>query len=77
MDTMSAICWAVTAVCLAGTVLNVRKNRACFWLWSLGNVAWLAIDLRNDLWSRCVLDLVQLALALWGAYAWRESESEG
>ena len=38
---------------------------------TLGNIAWLAIDLDNRLYSRASLDLVQLALAVWGMYEWR------
>lgn len=66
--------WLVTAVCLAGTVLNVKKVRWCFHLWALGNIAWMAIDIRNGLYSRAFLDLVQLALAIWGALEWRRGE---
>ena len=68
--------WATTAVCLVGTVLNVKKLRACFYLWIVGNTAWLAWDLSNGLASRALLDIVQLALAVWGAYEWR-SVSDG
>ncbi|MGN0880103.1 MAG: hypothetical protein ACI4WT_11730 [Oligosphaeraceae bacterium] len=65
----------VTAVCLAGTALNVRKVRWCFHLWALGNIAWLVIDLGGRQHSRAFLDLVQLALALWGAVEWRRGQS--
>lgn len=73
MASADIIGWLVTATCLAGTVLNVKKMRWCFHLWALGNIAWLAIDLNNRLYSRAFLDLVQLLLALWGLYAWREA----
>ena len=63
--------WIVTVICLAGTVLNVRKIWWCFHLWAIGNIAWLVIDLRNGLYSRALLDTVQLALAIWGAFEWR------
>jgi nicotinamide riboside transporter PnuC len=63
--------WLVTAACLAGTVLNVKKKRWCFHLWALGNIAWLAIDMNSRLYSRAFLDLVQLALALWGLREWK------
>ena len=66
----AAFTWAVTAVCLLGTVLNVKKRTECFYLWTAGNIAWMAYDLRCGLYSRAVLDLVQLALAVWGAIEW-------
>lgn len=76
MPSADVICWLVTATCLAGTVLNVRKVRWCFHLWTLGNIAWLAIDLHNRLYSRASLDLVQLALAVWGIFAWRKGKGD-
>ena len=69
----AAFTWCVTAVCLLGTVLNVKKRRECFYLWTLGNIAWMWYDLRCGLYSRAALDLVQLTLAVWGAWEWRRS----
>ena len=68
------ITWLFTAVSLAGTVLNVRKNILCFYLWSVGNIAWLAFDIVSGLYSRAVLDVVHLAFAIWGIFAWREEK---
>ena len=75
MASADLVGWIVTAVCLGGTVLNVKKVRWCFHLWALGNIAWLAIDLGNGLYSRAFLDLVQLALAVWGAIEWRRGKA--
>ena len=36
---MAAFTWIITFVSLAGTVLNVRKNILCFYLWAVGNIA--------------------------------------
>ena len=66
----AAFTWCVTGVCLLGTVLNVKRRRECFYLWTVGNIAWMGYDLRCGLYSRAVLDLVQLALAVWGAIEW-------
>ena len=64
--------WITTALCLAGTVLNVKKNALCFWLWSIGNIAWLCFDVAIGTYSRALLDAVQLAFAVWGILAWRK-----
>ena len=63
--------WIITAISLTGTFLNVRKNIRCFYLWAVGNIAWLAFDIASGLFSRAVLDVVHLAFAIWGIYAWR------
>ena len=72
MSSADLVGWLITAACLAGTVLNVKKIRWCFHLWALGNIAWMAMDIGNGLWSRAFLDLVQLGFALWGMHEWRK-----
>ena len=75
MGSADIIGWLVTAVCLAGTVLNVKKVRWCFHLWAVGNIAWLGFDVASGLFSRAVLDTVHLAFAIWGIFAWRKDET--
>lgn len=69
---MVIISWITTAMCLTGTILNVKKIKFCFWLWLIGNILWLIIDIKNGLWSRAILDIVQGVLALWGIIEWRK-----
>jgi len=64
--------WFITVISLTGTILNVRKNILCFYLWAFGNIAWLTFDLWSGLFSRAVLDAVQLAFAIWGIVEWRK-----
>ncbi len=64
--------WAITVISLTGTILNVKKNILCFYLWSIGNIAWLTFDIWQGLYSRAVLDFVQFGFAVWGIIAWRE-----
>lgn len=68
------ISWITTAICLTGTILNVKKLNACFYLWLAGNILWLCIDIYNGLWSRAILDIVQGVLALWGIIEWRKDK---
>jgi hypothetical protein len=69
---LSCFTWITTALCLIGTVLNVKKNSLCFWLWSVGNIAWLIFDIHSGLYSRALLDIVQLGFAIWGIIEWRK-----
>ena len=64
--------WFITALSLAGTVLNVKKNVWCFYLWTVGNTLWLLFDVYSRLYSRAMLDLVQLGFAIWGIVEWRK-----
>ena len=65
-----------TIIALIGTILNCKQIRACFYLWTVTNAMWLACDFYCGLWSRCVLDAVQFALALWGIYEWKKLEEK-
>lgn len=65
---MNAYCWLATAVCITGTVINVKRGNSCFLFWLVGEVMWTAYDITLGLWSRTLLDMLGLALAAWGAY---------
>jgi nicotinamide riboside transporter PnuC len=71
---MQTISWITTAICLLGTILNVKKLNTCFYLWLIGNILWLCIDIYNGLWSRAILDVVQGVLAVWGIIEWRKNK---
>lgn len=73
---MAIISWLTTAICLIGTILNVKKINLCFYLWLIGNILWLCIDVYNGLWSRALLDIVQGILAVWGIIEWRTQKND-
>lgn len=64
--------WIATIIALTGTVLNCKKNKLCFVLWTITNAMWLIWDLYNGMISRGFLDAVQLSLALYGIYEWNK-----
>jgi nicotinamide riboside transporter PnuC len=68
--------WVVTVLCLLGTAANVFKKRICFYLWTVGNIAWLVYDIVSGLYSRAVLDAVQLIFAIIGIFTWKKQSQE-
>ena len=62
--------WLLTALSLAGTALNVKKRIACFYLWTVVNIAGVFVDFQQELYARSVLDGVHLAFAVWGIWDW-------
>lgn len=65
---MNCYCWIATAICLSGTVINIRRNNLCFILWAVGEVMWVIYDIGQGLYSRTILDAAGLALAIIGAW---------
>lgn len=66
----SVFSWVATIIALAGTILNCKKIKWCFWLWTLTNAMWLIYDIKNGTYPRAVLDFVQLVLAIYGIKEW-------
>ena len=63
--------WAATVIAFAGTILNCKQIRACFYLWTITNAMWFFWDISQSLYSRALLDVIQFGLAIWGVYEWR------
>lgn len=68
------ISWIITFLCIVGSLLNAWKNRWCFLFWSIGNIAWLVIDLMSHNYSRAVLDIFQQIVTTYGAFCWRKDD---
>ena len=60
--------WLLTALSLIGTALNVKKRIACFYLWTVVNLAWVFVDFHQEMWARSVLAGVHLAFGVWGVW---------
>lgn len=64
------ICWVFSIVNVIGTLLNIRKMYLCFFIWSVCNVFWLYLDIVTGQYARIILDVINLATSLYGAYSW-------
>ena len=69
---MTDITWFLTAISLIGTVLNIRKNILCFYIWLIGDILWCALDFHNGTYGRSLLDFVQVILAVCGIISWKK-----
>jgi nicotinamide riboside transporter PnuC len=67
--------WSVAALSLAGVVLNVRKDRRCFYLWTVTNASWAGVDCWHGVWPQAVLQAVYCGLSVWGVVAWGREAS--
>lgn len=63
--------WLLAVVSLVGVILNVRKDRRCFVLWTFSNATWAAVDFAHGLPAQGCLMTVYAGLAVWGWCAWR------
>ena len=69
---MEQISWIVTAASLVGTVLNIKKNKACFIIWTVTNAFWAVYDFWIGAYAQAALFATYFCLALWGMWEWRK-----
>lgn len=69
--------WVLTVFSIIGVILNIRKNRICFWIWAFTNASWCAVDFYHGLYSQACLFLIYFGLAVYGIWHWRTRGNEG
>lgn len=69
--------WLVTVVAVTGVILNNRRLRACFILWTFSNAASAAIHLTTGPMALVARDLIFLALAAHGWILWGKGQGPG
>ena len=69
---MTPMHWLLALASLLGVVLNIRKHRACFAIWTVTNVTWCVVDVQAGLPAQATLMIVYAFLAVWGLIAWRD-----
>lgn len=75
---MEQFTWALTALSIIGTVMNIRKDRRCFWVWLFTNGAWAVYDFSIGAIAQAALFFVYFCLAIWGIIEWKkEKPGEG
>jgi nicotinamide riboside transporter PnuC len=64
--------WLLTGLSLIGVILNIRKLRACFYIWLFTNAAWMIVDFHKGLPAQGCLFAIYVILAIWGIVAWKK-----
>ena len=64
--------WFATTLSISGAIVNIRKSRWGFAIWTVASVVWIAWGLMGNpiAWGLCLSQLVFLGLNLWGFVAW-------
>ena len=68
---MTPLHWLLAAASLTGVVLNIRRYRACFAIWTVTNTCWCVLDAHAGLLAQATLMAVYAGLAIGGFVAWR------
>ena len=61
---------------LTGNVLLIFKKRIAFWIWSIGNAAWILSGIRPLNLPLIIMNVVYVILNIIGFYHWKKKEAE-
>ncbi len=63
--------WIITVLSIIGVVLNIKKNKYCFIIWTITNGSWCIYDFIIGAYAQSFLFLIYFILAIWGIYEWK------
>ncbi len=64
--------WLVSLAALVGVVLNIHRQVAAFWIWSVTNAVWAFADWSVGLHAQAALQAVYFVLSLYGIWKWSD-----
>lgn len=67
---MPWISWFLTFLSIAGAVMNVRKMRSSFAVYTVANMGWVAVDIYYGVYAQAALFSVFTAISIWGWLEW-------
>ena len=66
----------LTLLALIGVVLNIKKNKACFYIWLFTNASWAVVDFYKEIPMQGFLFTVYTVLAVWGILEWKGGSND-
>ena len=62
--------WTLTIVSIIGAVLNIKKRRSSFAVYTFANIGWIAVNLYHGIYAQAALFFVFTGLSTWGWIEW-------
>ncbi|HID97490.1 MAG TPA: hypothetical protein EYP57_04785 [Thermodesulfobacteriaceae bacterium] len=62
--------WTLTTLSILGAVLNIRKKRWCFAVYTVANTGWIVVNIYYEIYAQAALFVVFTGLSTWGWIEW-------
>jgi len=69
---MEHIGWIFTVLAMAGTFINARGNRACFYVWIISNTGFIGVSVITGAYPQAALFTFNLAMCGVGLKKWKK-----
>lgn len=73
---IEAFTWPLAILTVVGVVLNVKKRRFCFVIWSVTNIFWVVYNYTIEAYAQAAVFAVYFGLAIWGIIQWGRDASK-
>ena len=62
--------WSLTAISILGAVLNIKKKRVSFAIYTFANIGWIVVNVYHGIYAQAALFVVFTGLSTWGWVEW-------
>jgi nicotinamide riboside transporter PnuC len=62
--------WTLTALSILGAILNIKKRRSGFAVYTVANLGWVAVDIYHEIYAQAARFVVFTGLSTWGWIEW-------
>ncbi|MGQ9813486.1 MAG: nicotinamide mononucleotide transporter [Dissulfurimicrobium sp.] len=64
------ITWGLASLSILGAILNIKKRRSGFAVYTFTNIGWVFVDTYYGIYAQAALFLIFTALSIWGWVEW-------
>lgn len=64
------ITWLLTILSIIGAILNIKKRRSSFAVYTVANIGWIIVDVYHGIYAQAALFVVFTFLSAWGWIEW-------
>jgi len=62
--------WTLTILSIIGAILNIKKRRSGFAVYTVANIGWIAVNIYYGIYAQAALFVVFTGLSTWGWIEW-------
>ena len=66
----TVVTWSLTLLSIVGAILNIKKRRSGFAVYTVANIGWIIVDIYHGIYAQAALFVVFTFLSTWGWIEW-------
>ena len=71
---MTIISWILSAISITGGILNAFGKVSGFYIWIIGNLGWVGVEIYLQQWAQIPMWIVYTLLSVMGIIIWKKKQ---